>query len=133
MNQSTINAEIRKLVASIGKDLNLKIAWPNLYFDDINDPYLQLHIMPAETDNIGLSLDMPVYRGVIQINVVGKVGSGDDKISTIADDVKNRLENGLTLGAGIYINGEPSQFTPISDETNYTIPIRASYRCNAIR
>ncbi|MEY0000459.1 phage tail terminator-like protein [Providencia vermicola] len=133
MNQSTINAEIRKLVASIGKDLNLKIAWPNLYFDDINDPYLQLHIMPAETDNIGLSLDMPVYRGVIQINVVGKVGSGDDKISAIADDVKNRLENGLTLGAGIYINGEPSQFTQISDETNYTIPIRASYRCNAIR
>ncbi|MEX5485885.1 DUF4128 domain-containing protein [Proteus mirabilis] len=32
--------------------------------------------MPAETDNIGLSLDMPVYRGVIQINVVGKVGVG---------------------------------------------------------
>ncbi|EML1935508.1 DUF4128 domain-containing protein [Providencia stuartii] len=133
MNQSTINAEIRKLVASIGKDLNLKIAWPNLYFDDINDPYLQLHIMPAETDNIGLSLDMPVYRGVIQINVVGKVGSGDDKISTIADDVKNRLENGLTLGEGVYINGEPNQLPPISDEANYTIPIRASYRCNAIR
>ncbi|EPL3992778.1 phage tail terminator-like protein [Providencia stuartii] len=133
MNQSTINAEIRKLVASIGKDLNLKIAWPNLYFDDINDPYLQLHIMPAETDNIGLSLDMPVYRGVIQINVVGKVGSGDDKISTIADDVKNRLENGLTLGEGVYINGEPNQLPPISDEANYTIPIRTSYRCNAIR
>lgn len=133
MNQSTINAEIRKLVASIGKDLNLKIAWPNLYFDDINDPYLQLHIMPAETDNIGLSLDMPVYRGVIQINVVGKVGSGYDKISTIADDVKNRLENGLTLGEGVYINGEPNQLPPISDEANYTIPIRASYRCNAIR
>ncbi|WP_369427154.1 phage tail terminator-like protein [Providencia sp. PROV236] len=133
MNQSTINAEIRKLVASIGKDLNLKIAWPNLPFNDINDLYLQLHVMPAETDNIGLSLDMPVYRGVIQINVVGKVGSGDDKISTIADDVKNRLENGLTLGAGIYINGEPNQLPPISDEANYTIPIRASYRCNAIR
>lgn len=76
MNQSTINTEIRKLVASIGKDLNLKIAWPNLPFNDINDPYLQLHVMPAETDNIGLSLDMPVYRGVIQINVVGKVGVG---------------------------------------------------------
>lgn len=74
MNQSTINAEIRKLVASIGKDLSLKIAWPNLPFNDINDPYLQLHIMPVETDNIGLSQDMPVYRGVIQINVVGKVG-----------------------------------------------------------
>ncbi|EMC9361665.1 DUF4128 domain-containing protein [Proteus mirabilis] len=133
MNQSTINAEIRKLVASIGKDLNLKIAWPNLYFDDINDPYLQLHIMPAETDNIGLSLDMPVYRGVIQINVVGKVGDGDTKISTIADDVKNRLENGLTLGEGVYINGEPNQLPPISDEANYTIPIRTSYRCNAIR
>lgn len=133
MNQSTINTEIRKLLASIGKDLNLKIAWPNLPFDDINDPYLQLHIMTAETDNIGLSQDMPVYRGVIQINIVGKVGAGDSQISTIADGVKNRLENGLTLGEGIYINGEPNQLPPISDETNYTIPIRASYRCNAIR
>lgn len=133
MNQSTINTEIRKLVASIGKDLSLKIAWPNLPFDDINDPYLQLHIMTAETDNIGLSQDMPVYRGVIQINVVGKVGSGDSKFSKIVDGVKARLENGLTLGEGIYINGEPSQFPPIPDETNYTIPIRASYRCNAIR
>lgn len=133
MNQSTINAEIRKLVASIGKDLNLKIAWPNLPFDDINDPYLQLHIMTAETDNIGLSQDMPVYRGVIQINVVGKVGSGDSKLSKIVDGVKVRLENGLTLGEGIYINGEPSQLPPIPDETNYIIPIRASYRCNAIR
>lgn len=133
MNQSTINAEIRKLVASIGKDLNLKIAWPNLPFNDINDPYLQIHIMTAETDNIGLSQDMPVYRGVIQINVVGKVGAGDSQISTIADGVKNRLENGLTLGEGIYINGEPNQLPPIPDETNYIIPIRASYRCNAIR
>lgn len=133
MNQSTINTEIRKLVASIGKDLNLKIAWPNLPFDDINDPYLQLHIMTAETDNIGLSQDMPVYRGVIQINIVGKVGAGDSQISTIADGVKNRLENGLTLGEGIYINGEPNQLPPIPDETNYIIPIRASYRCNAIR
>lgn len=133
MNQSTINAEIRKLVASIGKDLNLKIAWPNLPFNDINDPYLQLHIMTAETDNIGLSQDMPVYRGVIQINIVGKVGAGDSQISTIADGVKNRLENGLTLGEGIYINGEPNQLPPIPDETNYIIPIRASYRCNAIR
>ncbi|WP_109393633.1 phage tail terminator-like protein [Proteus terrae] len=133
MNQSTINTEIRKLVASIGKDLNLKIAWPNLPFDDINDPYLQLHIMTAETDNIGLSQDMPVYRGVIQINVVGKVGGGDSQLSKIADDVKARLENGLTLGEGIYINGEPNQLPPIPDETNYTIPIRASYRCNAIR
>lgn len=133
MNQSKINAEIRKLVASIGKDLNLKIAWPNLPFNDINDPYLQIHIMTAETDNIGLSQDMPVYRGVIQINVVGKVGSGDSQLSKIADDVKARLENGLTLGEGIYINGEPNQLPPIPDETNYIIPIRASYRCNAIR
>lgn len=133
MNQSTINAEIRKLVASIGKDLSLKVAWANLPFNDINDPYLQLHIMTAETDNIGLSQDMPVYRGVIQINVVGKVGSGDSQLSKIIDGVKARLENGLTLGEGIYINGEPNQLPPISDETNYTIPIRASYRCNAIR
>ncbi|HEK1040571.1 TPA: hypothetical protein SMQ30_003588 [Proteus mirabilis] len=99
----------------------------------MNDPYLQLHIMPAETDNIGLSQDMPVYRGVIQINVVGKVGGGDSQLSTIVDDVKARLENGLTLGEGIYINGEPNQLPPIPDETNYIIPIRASYRCNAIR
>ncbi|MEQ1963500.1 DUF4128 domain-containing protein [Xenorhabdus khoisanae] len=38
MNQLTINNTIRTLVAKIAKQENLKVAWPNMSFDDINDP-----------------------------------------------------------------------------------------------
>ncbi|MDX7992888.1 phage tail terminator-like protein [Xenorhabdus littoralis] len=133
MNQSTINNAIRALVAKIAKQESLKVAWPNVPFNDINDPYLQLHIMPATTQNIGLSLDMPVFRGVIQLNVVGKSGSGDAILTNIADRVTEYLQNGLSLAGNLYLNDEPTIFPPIQDGANYTIPIRTSYRCDAVR
>ncbi|WP_340617527.1 phage tail terminator-like protein [Xenorhabdus entomophaga] len=133
MNQSTINNTIRALVAKIAKQENLKVAWPNMSFNDINDPYLQLHIMPATTQNIGLSLDMPVFRGVIQVNVVGKSGSGDSALTNIADRVTECLQNDLSLIGDLYLNDEPTIFPPIQDGTNYTIPIRTSYRCDTVR
>ncbi|SFO05843.1 phage tail terminator-like protein [Xenorhabdus japonica] len=133
MNQSTINNAIRALVAKIAKQESLKVAWPNMPFDDINDPYLQLHIMPATIQNIGLSLDMPVFRGVIQVNVVGKSGSGDSTLTGIADRVTQFLQNGFSLADDLYLNDEPNIFSAIQDGANYTIPIRTSYRCDAVR
>lgn len=133
MKQSEINQSIRALVAKIAKQEGLKVAWSNITFDDINSPYLQMHIMPAQTENIGLSLDMPILKGVIQINIVGKVGSGDEQLTLIADNVKDQLENGLSLTNTLYLNGEPSQFPPITNDANYIIPIRTSYRCDSVR
>lgn len=133
MKQSEINQAIRLLVGKIAKQEGLKVAWPNMKFDDINSIYLQMHIMPAATDNIGLALDMPIFKGVIQINVVGKVGGGDSALNEIADNIKAQLENGLSLTASLYLNGEPNQLPPLSNDTNYTIPIRTSYRCDSVR
>ncbi|PHM46631.1 phage tail terminator-like protein [Xenorhabdus miraniensis] len=133
MNQSMINAAIRSLIAKFAKQEGLKVSWPNMPFDDINDPYLQLHIMPATTQNIGLSLDMPVFRGVIQVNVIGKSGSGDSTLMGIADRVTESLQNGLSLTDDLYLNDEPNIFPVIQDGANYTIPIRTSYRCDSIR
>ncbi|PHM22234.1 phage tail terminator-like protein [Xenorhabdus ehlersii] len=133
MNQSIINNAIRALVAKIAKQESLNVAWPNIPFDDINEPYLQLHIMPATTQNIGLSLDMPIFRGVIQVNVVGKSGSGDSTLMSIAVRVTKFLQNGLSLVEDLYLNDEPNIFPAIQDGTNYTIPIRTSYRCDAVR
>ncbi|MGJ0629976.1 phage tail terminator-like protein [Xenorhabdus bovienii] len=133
MNQSTINETIRSHIAKFARQEGLKVAWPNMPFNDINDPYLQLHIMPATTQNIGLSLDMPVFRGVIQVNVVGKSGSGDSTLMGIADRLSEYLLNGLSLTKEIYLNDESNIYPSIQDGTNYTIPIRTSYRCDAIR
>ncbi|MBD2799502.1 DUF4128 domain-containing protein [Xenorhabdus sp. M] len=133
MNQSAINNAIRRLVANIAKRESLKVAWPNMPFDGINETYLQLHIMPATTQNIGLSLDMPVFRGVIQVNVVGKSGSGDAVLMQIADRVTGYLQNGLSLADDLYLNDEPALFPSIQDGTNYTLPIRTSYRCDSVR
>lgn len=133
MTQSEINQSIRALVAKVAKQNNLKVAWPNIVFDDINQPYLQLHILPAATDNLGLALDMPIFKGVIQINIVGKVGNGDEQLSLIADNIKAELENGLSLTETLYLNSEPNQLPPLTGDTNYTIPIRTSYRCDSVR
>nr|WP_154623770.1 MULTISPECIES: phage tail terminator-like protein [unclassified Providencia] len=121
------------MVAQIAKREGLKVAWPNIAFDDINAPYLQMHIMPASTENMGLALDMTILKGVIQINLVGKVGSGDEQLSLIADNIKTQLENGLTMTDTLYLNSEPSQFPPLAGDTHYTIPIRTSYRCDSVR
>ncbi len=102
-------------------------------FDEINSPYLQMYIMPAATENIGLALDMPILKGVIQINIVGKTGSGDEQLSLMADSIKAQLENGLTLTETLYLNSEPNQLPPLMGDTNYTIPIRTSYRCDSVR
>jgi len=63
MKQSEINQSIRALVAQIAKQAGLKVAWPNMAFDEINSPYLQVHILPATTENMGLALDMPILKG----------------------------------------------------------------------
>ncbi|ELR5271137.1 phage tail terminator-like protein [Providencia sp. PROV024] len=133
MKQSEINKSIRVLVAQIAKQSGLKVAWPNIAFDDINPPYLQMHILPAATENMGLALDMPILKGVIQINIVGKVGSGDEQLSLIADNIKTQLENGLTLTKTLYLNSEPNQLPPLVGDTHYTIPIRTSYRCDSVQ
>ncbi|MTC21819.1 MULTISPECIES: phage tail terminator-like protein [unclassified Providencia] len=133
MKQSDINQEIRTLVARIAKQNDVKVAWPNIEFKDIGAPYLQLHIMPAATENLGLGLDMLVLKGVIQINVVGKVGNGDSAIMSLSDNIKEQLENGLTITNTLYLDGEPNQLPPLTSDTNYTIPIRTSYRCDSVR
>ncbi|KPD01949.1 phage tail terminator-like protein [Moellerella wisconsensis] len=133
MKQSEINQSIRLLVAKIANQEGLKVAWPNVPFDSINDTYLQIHIMPAATDNLGLALDMPIFKGVIQINIVGKVGGGEEQLTHIADSIKDQLENGLTLTETLYLNSEPNQLPPLTREANYIIPIRTSYRCDSIK
>ncbi|MBS0858367.1 phage tail terminator-like protein [Providencia rettgeri] len=133
MKQSEINQSIRALVAKIAKQEGVKVAWSNIEFGDISTPYLQLHIMPAITENLGLALDMPVQKGVIQLNVVEKIGNGDSAVISLVDAVKEQLENGLTLTESLYLDGEPNQLPPLTSDINYIIPIRTSYRCYSIR
>lgn len=133
MNQLTINSAIRADMAKFARDENINLAWPNMAFEDINQPYLQLHIMPAAMENLGLALDMPVFTGVIQINVIGKVGTGDSVLMNIADRLAKYLFNGKLLTDSLYINGECSIYPPIIDHANYTLPVSTRYRCHTIR
>lgn len=131
MNPLTINAAIRAHIAQFAKSENIKVAWPNCEFDDINESYLQLHIMPATTKNLSLSLDMPVFSGVIQINVVGKAGTGDTAVMNIANRLVNYLSNGLSITDSLFLSGEPGLFPAISDQVNYILPVSVPYRCHS--
>lgn len=131
MNPLTINAAIRAHIAQFAESEHIKVAWPNCEFDNINEPYLQLHIMPATTKNLSLSLDMPVFSGVIQINVVGKAGTGDTAVMNIANRLTNFLTNGFSMTNSLFLSGEPSLFPAISDQVNYILPVSVPYRCHA--
>lgn len=131
MNPLTINAAIRAHIAQFAESEHIKVAWPNCEFDDINKPYLQLHIMPATTKNLSLSLDMPVFSGVIQINVVGKAGTGDTAVMNIANRLINSLTNGFSMTDSLFLSGEPGLLPAISDQVNYILPVSVPYRCHA--
>lgn len=73
MKQSEINQSIRALVAKIAKQEGVKVAWSNIEFDDISTPYLQLHIMPAITENLGLALDMPVQKVLFNLMLLKRL------------------------------------------------------------
>lgn len=133
MNQNIINSELRKLIAQFAKAQSLPVAWPNVQFDKTDGNYLQFHVMPAEPVNISMGLDMVVYRGVLQINIVGKTGKGEADLMLIAERLSNVLVNGENIGSGIYLNGEPNIFNGIQDGSTYTIPVSVPYRCDSIR
>ncbi|WGO82296.1 phage tail terminator-like protein [Arsenophonus apicola] len=131
MNPLTINTAIRAHIAQFAESENIKVAWPNCEFDDINEPYLQLHIMPATTKNLSLSLDMLVFSGVIQINVVGRAGTGDTLVMNVANRLINYLTNGFSLTDNLFLNGEPCLFPAICDQVNYILPVSVAYRCHS--
>ncbi|MFS1537509.1 MAG: phage tail terminator-like protein [Candidatus Phlomobacter fragariae] len=134
MDQLTINTTIRAHIAQFADSENIRVVWPNCAFDDINEPYLQLHIMPATTENKGLSLDMPVFSGIIQVNVVGKVGTGDTVVMNIANRLASYLFNGLSMTDNLYLSDEPSLFPAISDQANYySLPVSVPYRCHSTK
>lgn len=133
MTQGEINEALRAYILKFGRDNQLKVAWPNIPFSDTESTYLKVHIMPASKDNLGLSLDMPVFRGILQVNVVGKAGEGESQLMNIADKLSNYLENGAQITNSIYLNGESDVLPPIANSPNYTIPVSVPYRCNSTR
>jgi|GEM_PF-1953009 len=133
MTQGGINDALRAYVSKFAVDNQLKVAWSNISFTDTESIYLAVHIIPASKENIGLALDMPVFRGILQINVVGKAGSGESQIMSIADRLSGHLENGTQITDTLYLSDESDVLPAISNSSNYTIPVSAPYRCNSTR
>lgn len=133
MNQVIINQTLRAHIAMFASSNGIKVAWPNLEFNEINSVYLRFFVMPASTQNIGLSHDMPIFRGVLQVNVIGNANSGESNLLAIAERLLDHLPNGYTFENDIYLSDEPNIHASIQDGVNYTIPVSVPYRCDAVR
>ena len=61
------------------------IVWPNIPYTGAV-PYLRVHILPAETQPLGIA-NGDIYKGIIQIDCVTADGIGPAAAATLADTV----------------------------------------------
>lgn len=122
-------------LASVAKVLGLKVAMENIEFKPPQGIYLRSHVLPAQTEGMGLAGTMQVYRGVYQVDVCAPTGSGKKKAGSIADSIIKAFPHNIELTSSdfsVYVNSVPSRFPGIGGDTLYIIPVSMSYRADTI-
>ncbi|MDN0096562.1 DUF4128 domain-containing protein [Yersinia rohdei] len=135
MSTQRITALLEKRLGEWAEIKGIPLATENVSFDDTGDMYLQSHVIPATTDTIDLAQASRVFKGVYQININVKAGSGKSKSHFIAAELIELFNLNTELTDGVvtcYINSVPSQFPGITNDITYTTPISMSYRADII-
>ncbi|NHB92972.1 phage tail terminator-like protein [Photorhabdus cinerea] len=133
MSTSKIISLIKAYVGDWAAKYNFPVEYSNIEFTDTESMYLQCHVMPAATDNIGLALDMQIYRGIVQVNIVTKAGRGEAEALSISEQLCNLLKNGYEIvddDFKVYFNGEPTVYPGIQNHVHYVIPVSVPYRAD---
>ncbi|OCQ53564.1 hypothetical protein Ppb6_01190 [Photorhabdus australis subsp. thailandensis] len=136
MNTSKIISLIKAYIGNWADKYGFPVEYANIEFTSTKEMYLQCHIIPAATDNIGLALDMKIYRGIVQVNIVTKAGNGEVEASFMSEQLCNLLKNGHEVVDGdfkVYFNGEPTVHPSIQDHVNYITPVSVPYRADVNR
>lgn len=135
MSTQRITVLLEKRLGEWAAIKGIPLAAENVSFDDTGAMYLQSYVMPATTDAIDLAQVSRVFKGVYQININAKAGSGKSKSHAIAAELIELFNLNTELTDGVitcYINSVPSQFPGITNDTTYTTPISMSYRADVI-
>lgn len=111
-----------------------QIAYDNISFEPPNDTiWLQSHVMPSMPYSIDLARKCKVYPGVYQVSVIVPAQRGKSSGLAVAQQICDLFPDGQAIpadGVALYINGEPTIYPGIQNDTSYTIPVSMTYRAD---
>jgi len=112
----------------------IQISYDNIGFDPPNDEiYLQSHVLPSMPYSIDMARKCKVYPGVYQVSVIVPAQNGKTSGLSVAQQICDLFPDGQVIpadGMSLYINGEPTIYPGIQNDTCYTIPVSMTYRAD---
>ena len=95
--------------------------------------YLRAFLLPANTDSQDLEGKHTTYRGVFQVSVVTKAGSGRGPASLIAEEIAALFPNNLELvksGISVFVRSTMSTAAAQQGDTTSSLPLSLQYRAD---
>lgn len=103
----------------------------NTDFTPINNPFIRVTLLPADTENIGIEFDSTEdHTGIYQCDVFVPQGKGNKDVTGIIDELSTLFARGTKLiHNGIAVNIEAiSRGTGVRDGGYYITPVFITYR-----
>ena len=133
--EAKIYDAIAAYVSAIVVSPALPIAMPNVIFNtpDRNGPYLVATIVPNMASLNGLAFNSTIdNRGILQISVVWKAGTGLVSPMNVAAQIVNIFRPGTTTtrnGVTVRFERQPRIINPLQASDMVTIPVVIAWRC----
>jgi Bacteriophage related domain of unknown function len=113
----------------------LPIAFENVPFTPPADgsAHLRAYLLPADPDSEDLEGKHTSYRGVFQVSVVTKAGSGRGGDGLIAEELQALFPNNLELskaGFSVFVRSQMATASSLQSDTTSTLPVRFTYRAD---
>lgn len=111
----------------------LPIAFEDVAFTPPDGTHLRAFLLPANADSEDLEGKHVAYRGVLQISVVTKAGSGRGAAELLAEEIATLFPNNLALtkaGFSVFVRSPMSTAAALQGETISTLPLSFQYRAD---
>lgn len=111
----------------------LPIAFQDVAFTPPDGTHLRAFLLPASPDSEDLEGKHIAYRGVFQISVVTKSGSGRGAAGLIAEEIAALFPNNLELtkaGFSVFVRSPMGTATALQSDTTSALPLSFQYRAD---
>lgn len=136
MSQARIRAAFESRLLSWARAKRLPVLWQNDRVDMPTVDHLRAYLLPATTTARDLAGENRSYRGVFQVSVFAKAGSGTTDAEAIArglDDLFPVNLRMLSIGLAVYVLTPMSAHTAIQTDDWYSVPVDCRYGAEEVK
>lgn len=135
MNNLMIRKALDKRLEQLASAIGVNVAWENVDFTPpATGIYMEADFLPASNEDFTIQGTATIRRGVYQVTVVYPVNSGSQAAELLASKIVDGFPNNYAIPTAetpVYVNGEPSVFSGIKDDTAYRTPVSIAYAVTA--